>query len=68
MMKLHCFGESGNAYKAALTLTLAKLEWDPVFVDFFKGATRTPEPVPSLHMPNTRPASSNCCPRTVVTR
>jgi glutathione S-transferase len=43
MMKLHCFGESGNAYKAALTLTLAEEPWEPVFVDFFKGATRTPE-------------------------
>ncbi|MDH3263576.1 MAG: glutathione binding-like protein [Paracoccaceae bacterium] len=42
-MKLHCFGESGNAYKAALTLTLAGLDWEPVFVDFFRGATRTPE-------------------------
>ncbi|MGJ8588448.1 MAG: glutathione S-transferase family protein [Yoonia sp.] len=42
-MKLHCFGESGNAYKAALTLTLSDEAWEPVFVDFFKGATRTPE-------------------------
>ena len=42
-MKLHCFGESGNAYKAALTLTFAEEQWEPVFVDFFKGATRTPE-------------------------
>lgn len=42
-IKLHCFGESGNAYKAALTLTLAGAEWDPVYVDFFNGATRTPE-------------------------
>lgn len=41
-MKLHCFGESGNAYKAALTMTLADADWDPVFVDFFNGATRTP--------------------------
>ena len=41
--KLHCFGESGNAYKAALTLTLADFDWEPVFVDFFNGATRTPE-------------------------
>lgn len=41
--RLHCFGESGNAYKAALGLTLAGLEWEAVFVDFFKGATRTPE-------------------------
>ncbi|WP_199910692.1 glutathione S-transferase family protein [Loktanella sp. Alg231-35] len=42
-MKLHCFGESGNAYKAALTLILADAAWEPVFVDFFKGATRAPE-------------------------
>ena len=42
-IKLHCFGESGNAYKAALTMTLAGVEWEPLFVDFFKGATRTPE-------------------------
>ncbi len=41
--KLYCFGESGNAYKAALTLTLAEMEWEPVFVDFFNGETRTPE-------------------------
>lgn len=43
MAKLYCFGESGNAYKAALTLTLADMEWEPVFVDFFNGETRTPE-------------------------
>ncbi len=42
-VKLYCFGESGNAYKAALALTLADMEWEPVFVDFFNGATRTPE-------------------------
>ncbi|WP_394155276.1 glutathione S-transferase family protein [Loktanella salsilacus] len=41
-IKLHCFGESGNAYKAALTMTLAGVEWEPVFVDFFNGASRTP--------------------------
>jgi glutathione S-transferase len=40
--KLYCFGESGNSYKAALTLTLAGMEWEPVFVDFFNGETRTP--------------------------
>jgi len=40
-IKLYCFGESGNAYKAALTMTLAGVEWEPVFVDFFKGETRT---------------------------
>lgn len=41
--KLYCFGESGNAYKAALTLSLTGLDWEPVFVDFFNGGTRTPE-------------------------
>ncbi|MDF1670472.1 MAG: glutathione S-transferase [Roseovarius sp.] len=42
-IKLYCMGESGNAYKAALALELAGLEWEPVFVDFFGGETRTPE-------------------------
>lgn len=41
--KLHCFGESGNSYKAALALQLSELDWEPVFVDFFGGAARTPE-------------------------
>ena len=40
-MKLHCFGESGNAYKAALTLALADQAWEPVYVDFFNGETRS---------------------------
>lgn len=43
MMQLHCFGESGNAYKAALALTLTGQDWRPVYVDFFNGATRSPE-------------------------
>jgi glutathione S-transferase len=42
-IKLHCFGESGNAYKAALALELSGLDWEPVKVDFFGGQTRTPE-------------------------
>ncbi len=42
-MQLYCFGESGNSYKAALTMTLAGVEWEPVYVDFFKGTTRTDE-------------------------
>ena len=41
--RLHCFGESGNAYKAALAFEMASVPWEPVFVDFFQGATRTPE-------------------------
>ncbi|SDY12787.1 glutathione S-transferase family protein [Citreimonas salinaria] len=40
-MQLHCFGESGHSYKAALALELAGLDWEPVFVDFFNGATRS---------------------------
>lgn len=39
-MKLYCFGESGNAYKCALALTLTGTEWEPVFVDFFNGEAR----------------------------
>ena len=42
-IKLHCFGESGNSYKAALALEMAGLDWEPVFVDFFGGQARTPE-------------------------
>lgn len=41
--KLYCFGESGNAYKAALTLEMAGADWSPEFVDFFNGAARTEE-------------------------
>ena len=40
MIKLHCFGESGHSYKAALALNLHSLAWEPVFIDFFKGETR----------------------------
>jgi glutathione S-transferase len=42
-IKLYCFGESGNAYKAALTLEMSGLEWEPVYVDFFNGEARSPE-------------------------
>lgn len=40
--KLHCFGPSGNAYKVALYLNCAGLDWEPVEVDFFNGQTRDP--------------------------
>ena len=40
--KLYCFGESGNAYKAALRMALTGYDWTPVYVDFFNGETRTP--------------------------
>lgn len=39
--KLYCFGESGNAYKAALTLEMSGYDWEPIFVDFFKGEARS---------------------------
>ena len=42
-MKLYCFGESGNSYKAALALELAGVGWEPMFVDFFNGEARSPE-------------------------
>jgi len=42
-LKLYCFGESGNAYKAALSLNMAGLEWEPVYVDFFNGEARSEE-------------------------
>jgi glutathione S-transferase len=41
--KLHCFAQSGNSYKPALLLALSGADWEPVFVDFFNGAARTPE-------------------------
>jgi len=42
-IKLHCFGESGNSYKAALPLALSGLDWEAVKVDFFNGGTKTPD-------------------------
>ena len=42
-VQLYCFGESGHSYKVALALNLLGADWTPVHVDFFKGATRTPE-------------------------
>jgi len=38
---LYCFAQSGNCYKAALTLTLAGCHWKPRFVDYFNGETKT---------------------------
>ena len=40
---LHCFAQSGNAYKVALMLEFAGADWTPCFVDYFGGETRTPE-------------------------
>ncbi len=40
---LHCFAQSGNAYKPALMLALCGADWAPRFVDFFNGETRSTE-------------------------
>lgn len=40
---LHCFTESGNAYKVALMLELCGADWTPKRVAFFAGETRSPE-------------------------
>lgn len=42
-MKLFCFAQSGSAYKAALAMELAGADWEPEFVDFFKGEARSAE-------------------------
>ena len=41
--ELYCFAQSGNAYRAALMLNLIGADWKPIYVDFFKGQTRTLE-------------------------
>src|ERR1041384_3391508 len=41
--KLYCFAQSGNCFKVALMLNLCGAKWQPRFVDFFNGETRTPE-------------------------
>ena len=41
--QLYCFAQSGNCYRAALMLNLIGADWKPVYVEFFKGQTRTPE-------------------------
>lgn len=40
--RLHCMGESGNAFKVALMLQACGYQWEPVFVNMFAGATRDP--------------------------
>ena len=41
--RLHCFAQSGNAYKVALMLELAGADWQPLWIDFFGGGTRAPD-------------------------
>ena len=42
MLRLHCFSQSGNAYKVAFFLRALGQPYESVFVDFMNGATRDP--------------------------
>jgi glutathione S-transferase len=42
MYQLHCFSQSGNAFKVAFFLQATQQPWQPVFVDFMNDITRTP--------------------------
>ncbi|HVY57427.1 MAG TPA: glutathione S-transferase [Xanthobacteraceae bacterium] len=35
--QLYCFAQSGNCYRVALMLNLLGADWEPIYVDFFKG-------------------------------
>lgn len=41
MYRLHGFCQSGNTFKVAFLLRALGQPWEPVFVDFMKGVTRT---------------------------
>jgi len=41
MYKLHGFSQSGNTFKVAFLLRALQQPWEPVFVDFMNGVTRT---------------------------
>jgi glutathione S-transferase len=43
MYRLHGFCQSGNTYKVAFLLRALGQAWEPVFVDFMNGVTRTPD-------------------------
>ena len=47
--QLYCFAQSGNAYRAALMLNLIGADWQPVYVDFFKGGVRLLSKSVALH-------------------
>ena len=40
MYRLHCFSQSGNSFKVAFLLRALSQPFEPVFVDFMRGATR----------------------------
>lgn len=39
--RLHSFCQSGNSFKVALMLRCLQAPWEPVFVDYMNGVTRT---------------------------
>ncbi len=41
MYRLHGFCQSGSTYKVAFLLRALKQPWEPVFVDFMNGVTRS---------------------------
>lgn len=43
MYTLHCFAQSGNAFKVAFFLNALHAPWRARHVDFFTGVARTPE-------------------------
>ena len=43
MYRLHGFSQSGNTFKVAFALRALEQAWEPVFVDFMRGATRDPQ-------------------------
>ena len=43
MVRLHCFAQSGNAFKVAFMLRALGQPFEAVHVDFMGGVTRTPE-------------------------
>jgi glutathione S-transferase len=43
MYRLHSFCQSGNSFKVAFFLQTLGQAWEPVFVDFMNGMTRTPD-------------------------
>jgi glutathione S-transferase len=38
--QLYCFAQSGNSYRVALMLNMISADWEPIFVDFFKGGVQ----------------------------
>jgi len=42
MVRLHCFGQSGNSFKVAFLLRALDVPFEPIHVDFLAGITTTP--------------------------